>query len=265
MPKRPEDLPDFRTPPLNEVVLGVQFKQPTGYQQILAGDVWKLFKSEYPQVLDQPPLPPTFETFGRTSVTGQFQLVPAPLHTRFWFLRPDGDELIQFQQDRLLHNWRKVGDGDNLYPRFESIAPCFRNELDTLQKYLTSLAPQTLDINQTEISYINQFKLGKSKASDWLRFITIDPSDTEDFSVAFREIIFGETGKAQGRLVCEALSSIYPDGEIGIQITLTARGAPEGTDIDSALNFIAIGRAIIVRRFASLTTDFAHEQWGRLK
>ena len=265
MTKRSEDLPDFRAPPLNEVVLGVQFNLPTGYQQILAGDVWKLFKDKYPQVQDQPPLPPTFETFGRTAVTGQFQLIPAPLHTRFWFLQPDGDELIQFQQDRLLHNWRKVGDGENPYPRFESIAPRFRNELDSLQKYLTTLAPQTLDINQAEISYINQFKLGESTASDWLRFITHETSATEDFSVAFRETILDETRKAQGRLVCDVLSSTYPDGEKGIQITLTARGAPEGTDIDSALNFIAVGHAIIVRRFTSLTTDFAHQKWGRIK
>lgn len=262
---RPKDLPDFHAPPLNEVVLGVQFNPPTAYQQIRAGEVWNLFKAEYPQVQEMPPLPPTFETFGRDSRAGSIQLFPAPLHSRFWFLRTDGDELIQFQQDRLLHNWRKVPGRDNPYPRFESMAPRFRKEIEALQDYITRLAPQALVINQIEISYINQFTLGTTKASEWLQLLSFGPSDTEDFSVVFREIIHGENSKPQGRLVCEVLSAISPDGERGVQLTLTARGAPTRSDIESALEFITIGRSLIVNRFTTLTTDFAHERWERYK
>lgn len=262
---RPKDLPDFHAPPLNEVVLGVQFNPPIAYHQIQAGEVWSLFKTDYPQVQEMPPLPPTFETFGRESRAGSIQLVPAPLHSRFWFLRTDGDELIQFQQDRLLHNWRKVAGRDDPYPRFESIAPRFRREIETLQGYFAKLAPQALVINQIEVSYINQFILGTTNASEWLHSLSFGPSDAEDFSVVFREIIRGENSKPQGRLVCEALSAIFPDGERGVQLTLTVRGAPRHSEIESALEFITLGRSLIVNRFTTLTTDFAHKRWERYK
>lgn len=261
----PKDLPDFHAPPLNEVVLGVQFNPPIAYHQIRAGEVWNLFKADYPQVQEMPPLPPTFETFGRESGTGSIQLVPGPLHSRFWFLRTDGDELIQFQQDRLLHNWRKVPGRDEPYPRFESIAPRFRKEIEALQGYLTRLAPQALVINQIEISYINQFTLGTSKVSEWLRFLDFGLSGTEDFSVVFRETIQDNSGKPQGRLVCEVLSAVSPEGERGVQMNLTARGAPRHSNIESAVEFITIGRSLIVNKFAMLTTDYAHKQWGRHK
>ena len=37
---RPEDLPDFRDPPLVEVVLGVQFATVAGFGSVHAGLLW---------------------------------------------------------------------------------------------------------------------------------------------------------------------------------------------------------------------------------
>ncbi|MDE2074857.1 MAG: TIGR04255 family protein, partial [Alphaproteobacteria bacterium] len=143
MEMRPSHLPDYKAPPLNEVVLGVQFNQPVGYQQIRAGEVWSLYKSNYPVVEEQPPLAPSFEMFGgRPTNVLQFQFATGATHDRFWFLSESRDELIQFQADRLLHNWRKVGDGTNPYPRFERMIDKFRAELRTLETYLATLAPQ---------------------------------------------------------------------------------------------------------------------------
>ena len=84
---RPSHLPDYRKPPLNEFVLGVQFATPPGYQQIYAGEVWKLFSEKYPVVQEQPPLPPTFETFGiHQGNMVNFGFVSGATHDRFWFL-----------------------------------------------------------------------------------------------------------------------------------------------------------------------------------
>ena len=115
---RPHNLPDFSLPPLSEVVLGVQFQSPIGYQQIHAGDVWKLFKNDYPLVQEHQALPPTFETFGLStqSVSVPFNFNSGAVHDRFWFVKSDDHELIQFQQDRIVHNWRKLDNSE--YPRF---------------------------------------------------------------------------------------------------------------------------------------------------
>ena len=266
---RPDHLPDFRSPPLNEVVLGVQFSPPQGYQQIYAGEVWNLFRKEFPKVEEQPPLAPVFETFGLPSKgRQQIGLVTGASHDRFWFLRPDGDELIQFQQDRLLHNWREVGEETNEYPRFESMVENFRGEMGQLQDFMNCLAPQKLSINQCEISYINHIVPADDQAlvaADWLRLVSFGDKEPNDFSISFREEIRDNEGKPFGRLICDASIGIKADRQRTIVLTLTVRGTPKRDDITSALDFLGMGRDLIVCKFAELTTDEAHTKWGRIR
>lgn len=267
---RPKHLPDFKAPPLNEVVIGVQFSTPQGYQQIRAGEVWNLFRENYPQVQELPPLPPTFETFGlplQHSLLPHFGFATMGSHNRFWFLRPDGAELIQFQQDRLLHNWRKVGDGTNDYPRFEGMIDNFKVQLNQLQNYMASLTPQALVINQCEISYINQIKFNRADSKgfcDWLKFVNFPDGHPDDFNIAFREVIRDDNEKPLARFFTEAGLAMLPDGQEVIILSLTVKGAPSSTDIESALEFLIRGREEIVQRFAELTTDSAHKKWERI-
>lgn len=265
---RPDHLPDFRRPPLNEVVLGVQFSPPEGYQQIYAGEVWNLYRNEFPNVQEQLPLAPSFETFGLPTKSRQLDFVTGVTHDRFWFLRPDGEELIQFQQDRLLHNWRKVGDESNPYPRFETMLNRFHGELEQLEGYLNGLLPQTLSINQCEISYINHIAPSGGQvllASDWLRFVNFDGKEPDDFSIGFREVIHDAESKPKGRLICEASLAIKTNRQQVIQLTLTVRGAPQQNTIASAREFLIYGREKIVSKFADLTTDKAHMNWERIQ
>jgi uncharacterized protein (TIGR04255 family) len=265
--QRPDHLPEFRHPPLNEVVLGVQFNPPNGYQQIYAGEVWDLFRQEFPTVVEQPPLPPVFETFGLPSMGRQVRFITGPTHTRFWFLNQDGGELIQFQQDRFLHNWRKDGKETNEYPRFDSLVKRFYEELSQLQNYTNSLKPQSLLINQCEISYINHIASSPEqplRASDWLRFVPFE-NEPEDFSVNYREVIHDNDGRPTGRLIYNVALGLKPDGQRIIILTLTVRGATRDASIDSAVEFLKMGRDRIVTRFAEVTTGKAHQQWERIK
>jgi len=265
---RPSHLPDFRKPPLNEVVLGVQFSPPEAYQQIFAGEVWNLYRNDFPKVQEQPPLPPSFETFGLPTKSRPFDFVTGATHDRFWFLRPDGEELIQFQQDRLLHNWRKVGDESNPYPRFEVMVNSFHRELEQLERYMQGLSPQALAINQCEVSYINHIAPLNDQAllaSEWLRFISFFGKEPDDFTMAFREAIYDAENRPIGRLICEASVAIKSNRQRVIQLTLTVRGAPQQNTIASGLEFLKNGRDLIVSRFAQLTTDEAHKNWERIK
>lgn len=268
---RPADLPEFEHPPLNEVVLGIQFSPPSGYSQIRAGDVWALFRGDFPQVQEQQILPPTFETFGLPQVP-QFNLAIATgaTHDRFWFLSESGDELIQFQNDRLLHNWRKVGEGKNPYPRFEAIVQKFESEAATLERYFASLSPQQLMINQCEISYINHIRLGDegeaARPDYWLRFAKFQDEAPEDYAIKFRKRVLSDDGRPLGRLTCEAVSAVENStGKKLVLLTLTARGAPETPTLAAALAFLTKGRQLVVHWFAALTTDSAHRVWGRAR
>lgn len=267
--KRPIDLPEFANPPLNEVVLGVQFDPPVGYQQIRAGEVWRLYSENFPNVQELPPLSPSFETFGPQGLPQlNLGIVTGASHDRFWFVSPDGDQLIQFQNDRLLHNWRKMDSNSNFYPRFEGIFESFSGELSALNEYMSSLAPDRSDlrIRQCEISYINHiYPQGDqpSGVSSWLDFIKF-AEDPSDFSCSFRSVIQSAEGKPVGRLICEAASAFGPRGAF-IALTLTVRGMPSATSVESALEFLTTGRDIIVRRFAKITTDSAQLAWGRMQ
>jgi uncharacterized protein (TIGR04255 family) len=265
---RPSHLPDYKSPPLNEVVLGVQFNQPMGYQQIRAGEVWALYKADFPSVEEQPPLPPIFETFGgRPTNVLQFGFATGATHDRFWFLSQSKDELIQFQADRLLHNWRKVGDGTNPYPRFEKMIEKFESELLTLEAYLATIEPQKLAINQCEVSYINHIVVGdEPDPGAWLRFLTLpDACKADDISVAMRRVLKGRDSKPLGRLSTEANSGFTPKGEQILVVTLTVRGAPQGTTVGDAIKFIRSGRETIVSTFAEITTDSAQKIWERIQ
>lgn len=267
---RPNSLPDFSSPPLTEVVFGVQFAPPLGYQQIYAGDVWRLFKKDYPQHQEQAPLPPSFETFGLSAQlsTAEFNFVSGATHDRFWFLDSNGNELIQFQHDRLLHNWRKLGNLSSEYPRFKNMAAKFEKELDQFETFINDLSPQRLNINQCEISFINQIEVDDYtglEATNWLKFLRFDTKSPNDFSLTFRETIHDAQGNAQGRLFIEAGSALDSNRKKVIRLNLTVKGAPEKTDIKSALSFLSTGHDLIVNRFAEITTDSAHRKWGRVK
>lgn len=264
---RPPDLPEFGKPPLNEVVLGVQFDSPAGYQQIRAGEVWRLFSADFPQVQELPPLPPSFETFGPQAPLFSFGPINGPMHNRFWFTSKTGDEIIQFQNDRLLHNWRKVGDQSNEYPRFDTIVAKFLKEASRLEEFFQSINPQTLRIRQCELSYVNHIRDASSeqlKISDWLNFLLFPASEPDDFAVSFRKTIRSDKGEPKGRLTCESATAVESSGRHFISLTLTARGVPEQPSMDSALEFLKRGRDVIVNTFAEITTDSAHKAWERI-
>lgn len=268
---RPTDLPDFESPPLEEVVLGVQFFPPSNYSQILAGEVWKLFRDDYPLLEEKPPLETSFETFGGPSqqFSGpKFTFNNGGQHDRFWFIEPNGTELIQFQQDRILHNWRKMGNSKNQYPRYESMITKFSDELARFESFISSITPQRLTVNQAEISYINQIPLGSlssGKRYSFISFLNFNETQPNDLSINFRENILDSSGRPYARLICELVSGQRTDGsDVGF-LTISVKGAPLQSTIESALEFLSMGRTLIVKKFAELTTTEAHEHWGRIK
>jgi len=193
-----------------------------------------------------------------------FMSMSMPSHSRYWFLSPAQDELLQFQQDRLLHNWRKVGDRTNEYPRFERMIENFEKELQALETYFASLATQSLQINQGEISYINHIPInnsaGAASAQDWLNFVSLDKLRPDDFTMTFRRVVSDHEGKPLGRIIYEAAIAVKENNEEVVQLQLTFRGAPTGTDIKAAIDFLQNGRRLVVQSFKEITTDMAHQK-----
>lgn len=168
MPReRPADLPDFETPPLREVVVGVQFEPLRGLRQALLGDYWQHVREEFPTTQDRPPLESALEIAGgprQQTLEVQFGTPPPTL---CWFESSGGDHLIQVQHDRFLLNWRRTDDGAG-YANFEPILEQFG---DRFRQFVTWANDNGMPVApiQTEVSYINVFD--SDCISDWLTIV----------------------------------------------------------------------------------------------
>ncbi len=269
------NLPDFSAPPVVEVALGVQFEPLTGLRTVQVAVLWHAFRERFPRTEEHQPLEPMFERFGIGSprhpefMVQMLQALPVP---RFWFLNGPGTELIQVQQDRFIHNWRKVGDGDE-YPRYEHLRDTFAREWSLFCPAVEKEGLGRPTANQCEITYVNQIRsVGWERHGQIGDVVTVfDPAysdrflgEPEDARLAVRYIIPGENGEPAGRLHVQIEPGvIQKDGQPMFHMVLTARGSPIGEGVEGILRFLDLGREWIVRSFASMTTSHMHQIWGR--
>lgn len=266
---RPENLPEFRYPPLNEVVLGVQFTPAPRYTQIYSRDVWRLFEGGYPIVQEQGALAPMFETFGFPSQPSiQFELGYKAQHDRFWFIAPENNKLIQFQPDRFHLNWRKVPGNGEAYPRFDSMIVEFASNLLSLQKFMVDFGSPSLTCNQVELSYINHIPIegesGALKPTDVLKLKSAQIDNADDFNIIYRRVLHDNDRKPKGRLTVECITALDSKATSILVLNLTVRGQPKQPTIDGAIEFLNDARNVIVNEFDSISTPTAHTLWNKV-
>lgn len=269
-------LPDFLRPPLAEVVLGVQFEPLPGFKSLHSGLYWQRIRSQFPQVEERSPLQPVIERFGGKpprDLKIQWEVHETPSPSRYWFLNEVGDQLIQLQPDRFLHNWRKRGVEDS-YPRYESIRQVFQEELERFQVFLADEDLGEVKANQCELTYVNHItrdgvwsghgqldrvltRVSGPAAGDFL-------GEPEDGRLALRFVILDGDERPRGRLHVVTRSGFRSsDGEPLTILELTARGQPLREGVEGVLAFLDLGREWIVRGFDSITTPAMHKLWGR--
>jgi uncharacterized protein (TIGR04255 family) len=264
---RPTDLPDFENPPLSEVAISLQFAQLSTFSVVHAGLLWDKFKGRFPRVEYKGRLQPAFETFGLMKPSTpklQLQLAEVPDLPRLWFVDSASSELVQFQPDRFIHNWRKVGEG-SAYPRYEAIRASFLDELQTLQSFVSQHELGEITPNQCEVTYVNTLRVPQQERP----FKFFQPIDVpqvgefEDAGVTLRYRLNDSDGKPIGRITVQAVPGIDPNGENVTQLSITGRGPPSKPSIAAAMEFFDQARLAIVHTFAALTTTEMHNRWDR--
>lgn len=224
----------------------------------------------------------------------RIELVQDVPHPRLWFLTDDGGELVQFQRDRLVHNWRRMTSGavvsttgqgtpasahapEELYPHYENLRPAFERDLHDLASFLDDQGLPPLRPVQCELTYMNPIPaedLGPNAPLSALIGTWTDRY-SDDFlppaeQVAFRaryQITDGG-GAWAGRLHVSAEPMLRQEEvkeapEEVVMLQLFARGRPLGDGIEGILAFLDLGHDWIVNGFASITTRGMHERWGR--
>jgi uncharacterized protein (TIGR04255 family) len=273
--KRPSGLPGFSRPPIDEVVLSIQFAPPENFTTAHMGLFWRSIRSKYPTVTQQPKLPPLFETFGTPPISGsavQFQAMMAPPMPRFWFDNENGPDLLQLQQDRIIHNWRKR-EQEQIYPRYGAIRSRFESEVQAFVEFLEKEQLGELRVNQCEVSYINVIQLPDNvdphlKITEisplWSTQITESASGKFENSSLYAQYLLSDNQKPFGRIYVNFQPAFRPsDLSPLIRLEITARGTPNGESISEAFRLLDEERSAIVRTFADVTTPMMHEIWGR--
>lgn len=274
---RSSDLPDFKAPPVSEVVLGVQYQPLQSMSACHYGLFWQDVLQRYKNCRDVPPLAASFETFGRRIVQSNegFMMDVGVSLPRQWFLSEDGNHLCQLQNDRLLHNWRSQ-NGSDVYPRYETVRNEFAKDLEAFSAFSERQALGAISINQAEITYVNVI------ASD----VTVDGSSVHNHlgqvfrfwrddeasdcipaleSTSFRMTsVVKDLQEPLGRLYIKCDPVVHAStGLDALKVELTFRGTPNSEKISDALDFLDLGRKKIVKTFAAITTSRMHEIWGR--
>lgn len=269
-----DPIPSFKSPPINEVVLNVQYDAIEKFNITTYGLIWEKFKSDFPNVEQQMPLEPQFEKIGGRHAPGDFLRfkigqISMPL-PRAWFISGNNQEIIQIQPDRFIMNWRRI-NGD-AYPRYDGhMRDGFLKNLELLDNFYQENGLGKLQPNQCEISYINHIDVSGTHENlskiftGWSnQYDLFDIADIEHIDLNINHIIKNEAGEFLGRLNIRIMPAFKETDDSPIFLMeLTVRGRPLGNDLKDVINFMDLGREKIVRAFTKITTSEMHDIWER--
>lgn len=269
---RPTPLPEFRSPPISEVALAVQFDPLELAPAHLGLYALRMRDLGYDRIEQHPPLQPAFEHFGRTRPSPRVIIDLGNRVARHWFVAADGNRLVQLQPDRLIHNWRKRG-ADDEYPRYETIRATFLQRLEEFVAFTQDENLGELTPNQCEVTYVNHIRLDPSDSTGLSQVVGIaGDARTEGFLPAPEErraaavYVMTRAADPLGRLHVNARTGLDTDSqEPVVALHLTARGAPLSQGIEGVMGFLDLGREWIVRAFADVTTPTMHSCWERTR
>ena len=274
MPVPDVDFFHLKHPPVVEVSLGIQFDPIERLNGLHVGLYWSERRLEFPKTEEHHPIAPEFEVFPRLrtrEARPAFTIHDSPSVPRFWFLNETGSELIQIQQDRFIHNWRKLGNEDS-YPSYGNVREIFVREVHGFRDFLQRESLGELTVNQCELAYVDHIVSGEHWTEHheldavfrwWSSAPVSEVERPEEIHVHQRHLIIGPDGKPCGRLHL----SIEPawrvtDGKPIFLFRQVARGMGDGTSIDDALAFLDLAHDFVIRTFAGSMTQSMLESWG---
>ena len=270
------DLPSYERPPVTEVVLSIQCASISGLMAVHIGLLWQELRTKYPRVTEHAPLGALFETFGAVApAVPQFRIEPitGPIVSRFWFEQEDGIDLLQIQQDRIVHNWRRRTE-TQVYPRYEPIRAQFDSEVSTIVAFLACQDLGPIEPNQCEVTYTNILWLpdDMDPHRNLHRLTTLwrgwdaetELAPIENASLSMRYLM-RSADIPVGRVYVDFQPVFYStEAKPAVKLDITARGKPQENTIEAAFRLLDAERRAVVRTFDRVTTEEMQRVWGKM-
>lgn len=251
--------PYYRTPPLNEVSIGLQFEPLERLKIPHFGLFWDLIRKDFPVVEHAPPI------LSRKPDVGEW---PLP---RVWLIDDSDTQLVQLQADRINFNWRHQ-EGADPYPRFHAIAPRFFHLLGEFERFLAQAEIGIVLPTVAELTYINIFERGK----EW--------NDAQGLAGVFKDfawakekprflphptnLVWGATfalPNEQGTLNARTQEGRrVTDKERVLQLELAANYPVQNISVEALKPWYELAHEWIVKGFDDLTQPEAQKTfWGK--
>jgi uncharacterized protein (TIGR04255 family) len=268
-------LPQFRKPPVTEVVQGIQFL-PVALTPVHQGLFYQSVREQFPKLNVVPALLPVVERFdldgsGASPPPPEFIIGAPQLAHRMWFVSADELNLIQVQNDRLLFNWRHQPHTPD-YPHYQHVRYGFEEAFVKFQKLVSDEKLGEFTVTMAELSYFNQIVPPSDVGLDRPDRIFAWWPDTSASAMGRQEIISfsmqrrltAEDGSPIGRLYANVSPAPVPDRPPFYALELTVRGYPVGPGLEGALVLHDLAHEAIVTTFAAMTTSEMHDLWERI-
>ncbi len=254
-------LPNYKSPPVDEVVLGVRFNTPDKLRIPHIGLLWEKFRQDYPIIEHAAPIAMTPGEIPIDVATGLPQ-------SRVWFIKKSQDQLVQFQTNRFFFNWRRR-EAD--YPRYQYMIESFEKIYDTVSKFFIDNDLGPLQSMEYELTYINHLRKGREwgDGADLKKIFSdfVWQGNQERFLPEPKNISWRANyslGEGNGDLSIKLEHGRLITDKIPVFIlSLTARSIVEPKDKENLRNWFDLAHEWIVRGFTDLTTSDVQKVWGR--
>lgn len=257
-----ENLPDYNSPPISEVVCGISF-EPLVRQKIPHfGLFWNAIRDDFPKCEHAPPLADSDEEFQQANE------IPLP---RVWLINKSNNLLIQLQNNRFIYNWRRLKSDDS-YPRFKEIYASFKQFLELYEQFVIENDLGNIKIRGCELSYVNHIKKGEGwddsgQAGNIMKDISwVSERDFLPTPELFETRLVFSLPNNYGSLTSFLRKAkLKRDHEQQIYILeLSAKGLGDGSDISNIDPWFDVSHEWIVKGFTDLTQEkIQNELWGK--
>ena len=198
---------EFVSPPINEVVISTYFNPPlTDFHSEHVGLFWERIKNEFPIVQQHPPV-------GLDLEVASDGLFPMP---RYWFISHNEVNLIQFQKNAFMYNWRRRSEEDQ-YPGYHAgIKPTFDKYYGVFVEFVRKeISGDEPKVDLCELSYINTLE-----QNDFWGGLHNTPLVIPSFSILNLETGSSETTESLGMLGfnCNYGHFVSPDMQVHVGI-----------------------------------------------
>jgi len=251
-------LPFYKNAPLNELAVGVQFQQLSGWQSRHVGQFWTEVSKEFPLTEDQPPI---FEVEGGP----RFQILHLPPLRRTFLISQDQNFVIQLQESRFLFNWRKRQSID-VYPRFTAVFERFVAHWGHFSDFVAHEKVGILKPIRYELTYVNHIEQRDEPVSETVEryakifnFSSLGAqflSPPTGINVVWTFQLPDQLGFAQANLS----QGVRADGRAVLVLVMSCNGS--ASPKISMNDWFAVAHRWLSDGFKELTTETARKEWG---